>query len=226
VDAAAPLGGDGSQSSPFKTIQAAVDSLPLYAGSQGVEALVLIAAGTYAEIVGVKSHNYVVSLVGTGTLPAVIGGLNILGNAMRIRISGNIKIQYMSGLTYTVWSGKNILALIDSANVLFGNGDANASIEISGTGDCVGVNASYSTIAATNSSTFRFNISGCAVGFRIAASTAALATLPAVNPINSIGLRVEAAAHASYYSMNSAFATTLRQKSLGGIVTTGDGQTV
>ena len=220
VDAAAADGGDGSQASPFKTIQAAINAR--YRGTNTYN--IKIKAGTYNEdvtITGGAGTSWGLDRDGTGTVTvksiyadgcSLFGVQNITftpGSGRSAVHLSNVQLAVISNLTIT---GNNSAGVyVSNGNCLVYNTTINSAttaivatsgakvtlVSVSGTGNTTGVQADQSMVIATNlnvTATTAFNkINGGVIN--VDSSQGANSTFPSnYTPMRYLGNVQEASA--------------------------------
>ena len=220
VDAAAADGGDGSQASPFKTIQAAINAR--YRGTNTYN--IKIKAGTYNEdvsITGGAGASWGLDRDGTGTVTvksvyadgcSLFGVQNITftpGSGRSAVHLSNVQLAVISNLAIT---GNNSAGVyVSNGNCLVYNTTINSAttaivatsgakvtlVSVSGTGNTTGVQADQSMVIATNlnvTATTPFNkVNGGVIN--VDSSQGANSTFPSnYTPMRYLGNVQEAAA--------------------------------
>jgi hypothetical protein len=104
--------GDGNSDAPYKTIQAAIDSLPKHLG--GHTAQIDIAAGTYDESLLIEGFSSGKLAIGVGYKDITVSEIKIVSSSfVELRISDIKKSANFSGNSLYITDGSDVLMVSD-----------------------------------------------------------------------------------------------------------------
>lgn len=213
--------GDGSESSPYATIQKAIDSLPKNLGGNTVT--INVASGTYNAVSGspiisaTKFYNGMLDIRGPSSSDKAV--LN--GNISITKCDAIARVIFLKAVGTDLWNGMQFqngcIYIYDCQDVLINNCDIDG-VDKSESGILVG---GQSNVGISNG-----DISNCdkAITTRSANSTRGLATVSIYQMAganNNVFIHSEAAVVSDYY--NNTVEAATKYSRLGGVIIKPDG---